>query len=838
MRNFLVLFALGLCLLVFAVTSVSSEMPPKPSGFPSFSDLPTVAPDVNERTWQRWWIGNRAPLLVEFKPEIGKMPAERTPRKSGYVKTDPFDETAVGAEKVNVAQLLVLLGYGGPFKEVTREMVMHELRYRGDVALDEVIEIATGAKDMPPVAGMSSRQLRNYAVLALGEIDNPKVFEPLVEILQKGEQETRFFAAMALGRTGNPDAVKALLENAVEANQFIRPAVCLSLGMSGSFAGIEYIQETYKTSGANEGRLFAALSLGLLGSVDVKKQMLEAAERTDSPFVKALALYGWLSRCDPRSTEPAQLVGKLKDEDPFVQQVVLLSLGLLEYRSRLDDIVKIAQTTDDPIVRKAACLVLAMSNSKPGNELLKKLTTAGGQTAKDAEFALTLMDKESRQSFLDNWIRHPEDDVRKVAPFIVARYMKEEGIGPLDRASKLIVKMDPILFSLAYGRIFDVGRPGPLDRYQNTSEDPQVRAVALFAMAVSGCDFGISKVLQLVALEGIEQTVRELALSFAAPSVVLKYFRENPQMGNPRVCIGVATALGGIKAAGVEDVLDIYLNHGNPDTRCYAYLAMARVGTEEAANRLLGRVPAEKNPFALGNLVLALGLMLKKYPQNKEIFDALEDTMKNAAHAGVRGFAAIAWGVSGHSNAFDMIGLLANNDTDPVVKAASGLGYGLSGHESAIFALKRGITVKAYTEVREYAAYGFGVLKNNDGLRDLIGVLRDTDIAVRTAASISYGSLRFPDSSANLKDTAEGDANFDVRRVASIAMILCGDPKGFEFLVNSFKGRGDSGVREMGFVELTEVHNLYLPVGYRIDDLLQDIPIAEAEGRPAPPAGP
>ena len=47
-------------------------------------------------------------------------------------------------------------------------------------------------------------------------------------------------------------------------------------------------------------------------------------------------------------------------------------------------------------------------------------------------------------------------------------------------------------------------------------------------------------------------------------------------MGNPRVSIGVACALGGLKAKGVEDALEIYLNHANPDVKCYAALAMAR----------------------------------------------------------------------------------------------------------------------------------------------------------------------------------------------------------------------------------------------------------------------
>jgi HEAT repeat protein len=334
-------------------------------------------------------------------------------------------------------------------------------------------------------------------------------------------------------------------------------------------------------------------------------------------------------------------------------------------------------------------------------------------------------------------------------------------------------------------------------------------------------------------LEGVEKTVRELALCFAAPSVILKFFRDNTKMGNVRGCVGVASALGAIKAKGVEDVLDMFLNHGNPDVRCYAYLAMARIGTEEAASRILSRYPSEKHPYALGNLVLGAGLLLKKFPQNKELFDLVNDAMKNAAHANARAGAALAWGVSGHSNAFDMVSFLVN-DRDPVVVAASHLAFGLSNHESAVYGLKRGMTNKSYSQVREYSAYGMGVLKNEDGLRDLIDILKDSDIPTRSASSISYGAMRVPGSAKNLESTAEGDANFDVRRIASISMILCGEAKGFEYFVSSYKGRGDSSVRIMDYAELTEVSNLYVPIGYRIDDYLQDAPVPAAEsGTPA-----
>ena len=78
-----------------------------------------------------------------------------------------------------------------------------------------------------------------------------------------------------------------------------------------------------------------------------------------------------------------------------------------------------------------------------------------------------------------------------------------------------------------------------------------------------------------------------------------------------------------------------------------------------------------------------------------------------------------------------------------------------------------------------------------------------------------------------LEDLAEKGSNLEVRRVAAISMIMLGEVKGFQHFIDSFHGRGDSAVREMDYVELTELSNLYVPVGFRIDDYLQDIPIGD-----------
>lgn len=837
MKKLLFAIAVAVCLAIsFSTNEVGGEMPNVSQLLSdraaNFSPTPTPPLDLNERSWERWWRGNRAPLLVDLTPAF-KAPVivdgqpTRTPT-SYEVFPSKKPKSIVSEDKVNTLQILVLLGYGGDFKEITREMALTELEARGDKALDELIEIASGRQVLAPIAGMSSRQLRNYAVLALGEIKSPKSFDALVEAFNKGEQETQFFAAVALGRLGDKRAVKVLTDNAGARNQFHSPAVCLSLGMLGAFEGFDFMKQTFQHGGANEERLFAALSLGMLGAKDPRKTLIEIVKNGSDPLEKALAGFIYLSFCEPKSNEPAAVASLLEINDDFTRVITLMGMGILMYRDNLDrvfDIAKNMETT--PEVAKAAMLMLAMSNSKDGNTLLVKLRDSLQDELKAAaEFALDLMETKKRTSILDNWSVVKDKQIRLLMPFVLVRYLGEPAVVNMDRAVKLVHDYNPGYLALAYGWAFEVGKPAPISKVL-TAEKVEHRACAIAALAVSRTNVTVDMLTKLGVPDGPEQMALNLSLKAIAPNIILKFFRDNPQRGNPRVCVGIATALGGLQCEGVEDELDQYISFYHPDVRCYAYLAMGRLGTKAAADRLIGRYGAEKHPFALGNLILAAGFLLRQLPQDKDMLEIVRGGMYNTAHGEARAYASLAWGVSHDINRFDMIGSIFGTDRDPRVMSAAALAFGLSEHESSVFSLRRALEVKSYKQVREFGCFGLGVLKNRDTLNSLLDMVKDKDNDVRIAATVSIGAMRDNACKGIVKPLAESDGSMSVRRLASVGLMLLEDGYGFECFINSFKGRGDEAIREMGWVELTEVSNLYMPVGFKIDDYLQDLAIPE-----------
>ena len=481
MKRILFSIALIICAAIVSGTVVKAELPPMPSGgppLPSLPDLPDISrpsysptptpPDVNERRWERWWIANRAPLLVQFDPRIGetfKEDEEKDPQptKSSYMDTDDkpkkrIPSAAVGAKKLNVLQLLVLLGYAGKFKEISRAMVLDELEYRGKDAVKELISIAKGEAGGSPVSGISARQLQHYAIIALGEIASEEVYEPLVEIYKETEkQDTVFFASLALGRHGDEKAAEVIINGRDGLDQYQRAAACLSLAMMGAVDKADFIKEVFKTAPSNEEKVFSALSLGVMGSVNQKDVLKEWYEKSPDPFVKAMAAWAFIAHCEEKSADPDLIIEGLVDADPFVQTVAMLTAGTKQYRSKLGIIKKIANETEQPRVRRAALLALAMSNSKTGFKLLNELKDKGGDMAKEAEFALSLMKSKTRKTVLNDWMRMPKD-MMELAPFIMARYEGEETMSRIRRGKSMKLGMDPVFSVLAYGLVFAVCR--------------------------------------------------------------------------------------------------------------------------------------------------------------------------------------------------------------------------------------------------------------------------------------------------------------------------------------------------------------------------------------------
>jgi len=148
----------------------------------------------------------------------------------------------------------------------------------------------------PIIASLESTDdnVRSNAIVELGQIDDARVVEPLIEILENKDEDASLRAAAAFwlaGETKDVRAIGPLLKALKDKDERVRENAAFSLGAITSAVGIE-----------NNDRALQPL-------IDALQDENEAVRRA------AAKSLGWMG--DDRAIEP--LIAALSDEDSLVQ---------------------------------------------------------------------------------------------------------------------------------------------------------------------------------------------------------------------------------------------------------------------------------------------------------------------------------------------------------------------------------------------------------------------------------------------------------------------------------------------------------------------------------------
>ena len=121
----------------------------------------------------------------------------------------------------------------------------------------------------------ADRAVRNFCLIALGQIGNVKGRDFLVTQVQKGQPHDRTFSALALGVYGNKfkdsrtELGKILLDAWNETkNDSDRGAFAIGMGLLDYKAAAPALMEEMKTGGSPDLKGHVATALGLLGKKD------------------------------------------------------------------------------------------------------------------------------------------------------------------------------------------------------------------------------------------------------------------------------------------------------------------------------------------------------------------------------------------------------------------------------------------------------------------------------------------------------------------------------------------------------------------------------------------
>jgi HEAT repeat protein len=132
----------------------------------------------------------------------------------------------------------------------------------------------------------SDRAVRNFCLIALGQIGNPKGRDFLVTQVQKGQPHDRTFSALALGVNGNKcmDSRTVLGMGLLDActaamHDSERGAFAIGMGLLDYKAGAGPLMDELKSGGSPDLKGHVATALGLLGEKSAIPMIQEQAKK-------------------------------------------------------------------------------------------------------------------------------------------------------------------------------------------------------------------------------------------------------------------------------------------------------------------------------------------------------------------------------------------------------------------------------------------------------------------------------------------------------------------------------------------------------------------------------
>ncbi len=194
-------------------------------------------------------------------------------------------------------------------------------------------------------------ELRGLAAWALGEIKDPRAIAPLVSSLADEDIYAREMAVRALGEIEDSRAVDALLEALDDPSPAIRSAVIWSLGEIGDRTGLDAVAEAVEDPEPLVRQTAVKVLVGKAQACDPLRSALSDPElEVQREAVRHLGDVG-----QPGAVGP--LMARLEDADPVVRREAARTLGKIGDSRAVDALIR-ALRDEDPEVRNWAVWAL------------------------------------------------------------------------------------------------------------------------------------------------------------------------------------------------------------------------------------------------------------------------------------------------------------------------------------------------------------------------------------------------------------------------------------------------------------------------------------------------
>ena len=220
------------------------------------------------------------------------------------------------------------------------------------------------------IAGDDER-LRDIALSALPNLDDPRATPLLLEAAQQGGPRTRAAALRALGNTTATPEVKAALDTALDdVDAWARYYACQALGKLGDGAALGRIVARLADP-AGQVRMAAVEALSRIPGAAATRALSEIAQTQDAEMARA-AIVGIGERGEAALRPIVEQA--LRSDDATLRLVAVSSVARLGKAQ--GELGRIVQSDADPSVRRAAFELLANDPSELSTTTLLELLEA------------------------------------------------------------------------------------------------------------------------------------------------------------------------------------------------------------------------------------------------------------------------------------------------------------------------------------------------------------------------------------------------------------------------------------------------------------------------------
>jgi len=638
------------------------------------------------------------------------------------------------------------------------------------------IRAAQAVPALVPLLASPNAEIRQHVAYALGMIRDKAATDALIIALKDVDPVVRGYAATALGEIGDPRAKEALIA-ALRTEDASVVNMATSLYNLGSEEVVDILVGKLRDPNPNN-RLYAIYALGKISDPKMVHPLVEALDSAEIGWLAAKALVN----IGQPALQP--LLEALFSENRSVRLYATYALGEIRDPKAARGVLRMLGDTDPLVVDTAAEALVTIGEHSVIPAVIQLLGSPEPRVRQRALDVLGGLGDASLAERITPLIGDPDREVVKSA---IAALGKTRSVGTCMLAGRLLALPGEDLQDSLRVAFLAMGEPAVAclsSVLESASGEPLVRAIYLLGK-LKAAD-AVGQIIQ--RLHDPNPAVRRfaaIALTEIGDPRAEEYFVG--LLGDKDPALRTYATVGLMSIGGRISIRLLLASLNDPETRWLAVRILDKIGSRDV-DSLIGALKDERTGWyaqqALTKLDAAVLPQLEerlKGPdaairegvarvmgevRDRRAVGPLLEAIQSAGDTG-RNSATALIQIADPASVEPLIELLGNQTEQVRLYAAYALG-GLKDRR-AVPALSRSLA-DASSSVRGIAAHALGQIGSRDATTALVACIDDTSAHVRATAA--YALARIGDRAAmpRLDVLQEKDGDFTVRKAASDAL--------------------------------------------------------------------